>query len=95
MFILRPDLDQEATANLMSRIVSTLKEHEARIGDVDSWGKRRLAYEIEGFREGYYAVMKFRSGPQAARELDRVLRISEGILRHIIVREDDDEGENS
>ena len=56
---------------------------------VDEWGKRRLAYAIDYKTEGYYVLMTFVSGPAFPRELDRKLRIAEGVMRSLIVCKDE------
>jgi len=61
-------------------------EHGAEVEQAGKWERRRLAYEIKGHREGTYILMNFKSGPEAARELERSLRLDEAILRHIVVR---------
>lgn len=58
------------------------------IDDVDRWEPRRLAYEVKGRREGVYVVMNFRSEPAARDELDRIFRISDDVLRHLVVKQD-------
>lgn len=55
---------------------------------VNKWDKRRLAYEVKGRNEGIYIVMNFKSEPAASAELERVMKISEDVLRHIIVRDE-------
>jgi small subunit ribosomal protein S6 len=56
------------------------------VSKVDNWGRRRLAYPINGFREGYYFVTQFRIAPQAATELERSIKLSEEIIRYLTVR---------
>ena len=55
---------------------------------VDFWGKRKLAYEIAKVNEGYYTLINFTASPELPKELDRVLRITDGIIRHMIVKEE-------
>lgn len=69
--------------------VQDLVAKEAEILDVDVWGKRRLAYEINDEKEGYYVVLKFKSEPTYPKEIDRVLKISDNVLRHLITRVDE------
>lgn len=88
MYVLRPDIDEEATDALIERIHGVITSQGGTIENVDRWGKRRLAYEIQGFREGYYVVTKFKGGSSVAGELDRVLKITDEVIRHVIVRED-------
>ena len=70
--------------------IEKVKEYITRFGgtvtEVDEWGKRKLAYEINYISEGYYVLVKFTSGPDFPAELDRVLGITDGILRSLITR---------
>lgn len=89
IFILRPDLDEEKTTETVEKFKSVIEGNGGEIASLDKWGKRRLAYEINHIREGFYVVSKFKAEPAAASELDRVLKISDDVIRHIIVREDE------
>ena len=66
----------------------TLIEQGAELSEVDEWGKRRLAYLINDEADGFYVMYKFVSGPEFPAELDRVSKITEGVLRSMIVRND-------
>ncbi len=87
MFIIRPDLDDEATEAVIEKVRSTIENNKGEIAKVDKWGKRRLAYEIKDLREGFYVVVNFKGDAALAAELDRVLKITDTVLRHMIVRE--------
>ena len=89
MYVLKPDLEEEATNSLIDRLHNVITQQGGTIENVDRWGKRRLAYEVLGFREGYYVVTKFKGGPTLAKELDRVMKITDEVIRHMIVREDE------
>ena len=89
IFILRPDLDEEKTGEAIEKFKSLIDNNGGEITSLDKWGKRRLAYEINHIREGFYVVSKFKSESAAASELDRVFKISDDVMRHIIVREDE------
>ncbi|WP_027364739.1 30S ribosomal protein S6 [Desulfotruncus alcoholivorax] len=91
VFILRPDLEEEALDAAIAKVRSLAENNGAEVTKLDKWGKRRLAYEIKHVRDGFYVVMNFNGEPESAAEIDRVLKISDEILRHIIVREDEDE----
>ncbi len=65
-----------------------MKQAGGEILAVEKWDKRRLAYEVAGKREGLYILMYFRGEPAVATELDRVMKISEDVMRHLIVRDD-------
>jgi len=89
VFILRPDLDEEKNAAIADRFQSLVETHGGEITKLEKWGKRRLAYEVKGFREGFYVLVKMNAEPKVAAELDRVIKITDEVLRHIIVREDE------
>jgi small subunit ribosomal protein S6 len=80
------DEDQTALIDRFQRLVA---EQGGTVDGVDKWERRRLAYEVKGKREGIYVVMNF-TGPSAAEaELQRVLRLTDNVLRHIVVRVDE------
>ncbi len=89
VFIIKPDLDEEATDTLIEKVKSIAVTNDAEIVKLEKWGKRRLAYEIKNYREGVYVIMNFKGDVKVSAELDRVLKITENILRHMIVREDE------
>ena len=86
LFFVNPSLDDEARAGVMKRIDSTIVENGGAVESVEDWGKRKLAYEINYISEGYYVLMKFTSGAELPAELDRVLGITDGILRRLITK---------
>ena len=75
---------EEAVAAAVAKF-QTLAEQNATDVVVEEWGKRRLAYAIDYKTEGYYVLMSFTSGPDFPKELDRILGITEGIMRSMIV----------
>ena len=83
MYIMNPNLTEEETAALAERF-KTLIEQNGTVDEVEDMGKRRLAYEINYLTEGYYMLVKFTSAPDFPRELDRVLGITDGIIRSLI-----------
>ena len=84
MMVTSAALDEEASAALIGKF-KTLIENNGTIDSVDDWGKRRLAYPINDLVEGYYVYMTCDAKPEMPAELDRVFKITEGILRSIIV----------
>jgi small subunit ribosomal protein S6 len=89
MYIIRPNMDDEARKALVERFNNVLTENGAEITNVKEWGKRRLAYEINDFRDGYYMIVNVMSEPKAVQEFDRLAKISEDIIRHIVVKEEE------
>lgn len=86
-FIMNPALGEEAIAAMVEKF-KTLAEAHGTVAEVDEWGKRRLAYPINDLNEGYYVLMTFESEAAFPAELDRVLRITDGIIRSMIVCKD-------
>jgi len=89
VFILRPDLDEEKSAAAVDKFKGLVESHGGEILKLDKWGKRRLAYEVKDFKEGVYIILQMKAEPKVAAELDRVFKITDEVLRHIIVREDE------
>lgn len=88
IFIVNPNLGEEKTAELVEKF-KTLISANGEIRTVDEWGKRKLAYEIEDCTEGYYVFIEFTSVPSFPQELERVYKITDGIIRDIIVKQED------
>ena len=88
VYILKPDLGEEGTAAMVAKFKS-LVEEKATLTEIDEWGKRHLAYPIQDLNEGYYVLMTFNAAPEFPRELDRILRITDGVMRSIIVCKDE------
>lgn len=90
LYIVQPDFDEEQADALQERVAAIIAEQGGQVtGDVNKWGKKRLAYEIADFNEGNYIELHFSGTPQVVAELDRVIKITAGVLRHIIIREDE------
>ena len=83
MLITSAALDEEATAALVGKF-KTLIEANGTIDSIDEWGKRRLAYPINDLMEGYYVLMTMDAKPEFPAELDRVFKITEGVMRSLI-----------
>ncbi len=92
-FILNPNLsDEEVTANT-ERVATLITTGGGEVADMHPWGgKRRLAYPIEHYRDGYYVTTKFRTNPAAAFGLDGQLKLNESIIRHLVFRMEDQTG---
>ena len=88
VFILNPNLSEEDTAALVTKFKS-LVEQNGTLAEVDEWGKRRLAYPIDDLNEGYYVLMTFSSAPAFPAELDRLLKITDNVMRSMIVCKDE------
>lgn len=84
MYIIRTDVEQEAVQALVEKFQG-IASAEGEVSKTDVIGKRRLAYEINKARDGFYVLMHFTAPQATIKELDRVLRISDEVIRHLIV----------
>ena len=88
IFVAHPSLDEEAVKALIEKFKGVIENGGGTVDNVDFWGKRKLAYEIAKVNEGYYTLINCTASPELPKELDRVLRITDGIIRHMIVKEE-------
>jgi small subunit ribosomal protein S6 len=89
MYIIRPNIEDEAKKALVERFNNVLSDNGAELNESKEWGKRRLAYEINDFRDGYYMLLQVNSEAAAIQEFDRLAKISEDIIRHIVIKKED------
>ena len=88
MFIIDPTLEDEKK-NAVVETVKEIIEADGTVGKVDVWGMRKLAYPIMKKNEGYYVVVEFEAGHDLPKELDRRLKISDAVIRHLIINKDE------
>nr|6HTQ_f Chain f, 30S ribosomal protein S6 [Bacillus subtilis subsp. subtilis str. 168] len=88
MYIIRPNIDEESKKAVIERFNNVLTSNGAEITGTKDWGKRRLAYEINDFRDGFYQIVNVQSDAAAVQEFDRLAKISDDIIRHIVVKEE-------
>lgn len=86
MVIARPDLDEAQLQALNDRVTGLITNNAGAIEKVEPTKKQRLAYEIKDQRDGYYTVYYFKGEPKTAEELTRVLKITDEVIRFLIVR---------
>ncbi|MBD7944887.1 MULTISPECIES: 30S ribosomal protein S6 [Psychrobacillus] len=89
MYIIQPAIEEDAKKALVERFNEILTSNGAEIIEAKEWGKRRLAYEINDLREGFYQIVKVNADSRAIDEYIRLANINEDIIRHIAVRIDD------
>jgi small subunit ribosomal protein S6 len=88
-YIVRPSLEEADVDAKVTQIAGTLTENGGEVvGEIEKLGKRRLAYEINDMREGYYVVMKFNGDAAQAKELERQLRLNEDVMRALLIKLD-------
>lgn len=88
VYIMDPALGEEAIAAMIEKF-KTLVETQGTVAAIDDWGKRRLAYPINDLMEGYYVLMTFNAAAAIPAELDRIFRITDGVMRSLIVCKDE------
>ena len=86
MVIINPEIDERQVPTTLDKFLAVITNDGGSIENVDVWGKRRLAYEIQKKNEGIYAVVNFTSTSDAAQELDRQLKLNEQIMRTKVLR---------
>jgi small subunit ribosomal protein S6 len=89
MLIMRPNLEDEAREAVLEKVRGILTAEGGTVDSEDTWGKRRLAHEIAHNEEGDYHVVLFHAGTATVAELDRVLHITDQVIRFMTVRRDD------
>ncbi len=85
VYVLAPTLGEEDLATANER-VSTIVNGSGTVESVEAWGRKRLAYEIEDHKEGFYHVMHFNSDAEGPKEIDRLMKINDDVLRYLVVR---------
>ncbi len=89
MLLIDPSLDEEALAAVVGKTTGVITSQGGAVDSSENWGKRRLAFEVNGKADGDYTVIQFHAAPAAIAELDRVLHITDPVFRFMIVRRDD------
>ena len=89
LFFVAPSIDEESRAAAMKRIEDVITSSNGVVDNIDNWGKRKLAYEVNGLTDGDYTLIDFHANPDSIAELDRILRISDVVVRHMVVRRTD------
>lgn len=87
VFVLNPELSEDDTKALVEKFTGLI-EANGTVENVNEWGKRKLAYPIQDYTEGYYVVVNFSAASAFPAELSRIYNITDGILRSIVVRLD-------
>jgi small subunit ribosomal protein S6 len=88
LFILKPDAPEEEGDQFVEQLRTQLTSAGGTVDKVDKWGKRRLAYKVDKYHEGAYVLLQFSAGPEAVKELERRLRVSDLVIKFLTVRID-------
>ena len=86
MLILPAEADEKVVSTAVDRIAKAVSAGGGEVANIDRWGRRRFAYEIDHLSEGYYSVVSFDADPGAVDAVDRVLSLADEVVRHKIVR---------
>ena len=85
MYIVKP-IEEEAFEAIVAKFENLITANGGNVEKTDRWGKRRLAYEIQDLQEGLYVLMTFEAEAATVKELDRVMKITDEVMRHMIIR---------
>ncbi|HHY82222.1 MAG TPA: 30S ribosomal protein S6 [Clostridiales bacterium] len=89
IYVIKPTVEEEAIKALVERFSTLIQQEGGQVDNVDEWGKRRLAYPIADFKEGYYVLMNFTAEPTVPQELERNYKITDDIIRFLTIRVDE------
>ena len=91
MYIVRPNIEEDAKKALVERFNGILASEGSEFLEEKDWGKRRLAYEINDFKEGFYNIVRIKTdNNKSTDEFQRLAKINDDIIRYIVIREDQD-----
>lgn len=86
MLIVIPELDEDQVESTLSRFRTVIERTNGEVTETNHWGRRKLAYEIDNRTDGFYSIMNFTAGERTLVELKRILRVSDDVLRHMVVK---------
>ena len=86
--VVNAKLEDEERAAVLETVKEYITRHGGTVNDVDDWGKRKLAYEIQKMQEGYYYFVHFESDSSCPGEVEKMIRINENVIRYLCVRQD-------
>lgn len=89
VFVFAPNMEEELRNSVVERFKGII-ESNGSIDKIDEWGMRKLAFEINDYKEGYYTLLNFQSNADVVNELDRIAKITDSVIRHMIIREDEE-----
>ncbi|MCR2044379.1 30S ribosomal protein S6 [Anaerosalibacter massiliensis] len=87
VLIFVPNMEEEKRNTLLDKFKGII-ESDGTITNIDEWGNRKLAYEINDYTDGYYVILNFEAKPEVIDEINRVAKISDDVMRHMVIKED-------
>lgn len=88
LFVLKTNIEEAARTALIEKFTGIINK-DGEVTNVDEWGVKKLAYEIEKLTEGYYILVDFKANPELPKELERNFRISDDVLRYVVINKED------
>ena len=89
VIIINPSLDEQGIKDVITKFTDLINNNNGKVENVDEMGKRKLAYEIKKQSEGYYVVYTFEANPEFIKELERIYRITDSVMKFITIRKED------
>ena len=89
VIIINPSLDEQGIKDVITKFTDLINNNNGKVENVDEMGKRKVAYEIKKQSEGYYVVYTFEANPEFIKELERIYRITDSIMKFITIRKED------
>jgi small subunit ribosomal protein S6 len=89
VYVMRPEASEAEVAELQKQVEAIIARVGGTLEKTDVWGRRKLAYDIGNHKEGFYVLHVIDGGGELMKEIDRRLRVTEGLLRHLVVRVDE------
>ncbi len=86
IFVMKPNLEKEAMEELIEKVKKLIQDSQGEVLSVDDWGKRKLAYTVQGFNDGFYVLIKFKGSPELPGKLERMFRLTEIVIKHMITK---------
>ena len=86
--IMDPNFKTEAIEQTISKFTDLLTANKGKVGKIDKWGRRKLAYPISGHTDGFYIIISFKGGDKTLKELDRTLKLTDEVIRYRTIRRD-------
>jgi len=93
--VISPETNEEEASGLVERVGKFITDNGGVVKNQEKWGTKKLAYPIDNYREGSYVMSEFNSEPAAANELEKLLRASQQVIRHLVIKQDEKVVEDS
>lgn len=88
LFVLKANIEEAARIELIEKFTGIIN-NDGEVTNVDEWGTRKLAYEIEKVNEGYYVLVDFKANPELPKELERNFKISDDVIRYVVINKEE------